>query len=229
MMMTAISSVFLLYQVSLSTGQEVSLCCPQGQVLALETLYQEEVCGPPTSEEHVSVVETQLRERQEEHNITFRDPLATQFSCPEGLELDHLHHYQDFVATKYSLMPDGSLLGLEVDHVDHGELVERGNYSWSTQEFCVTFADHRNDGGEFQLDGQIELTFATCFSPSSKHKESHEDFLSKFSPIALTVSVFFLLLTIVIYIWSEKMNIKNISRQMTLALLTNKVLAYSVR
>ena len=83
---------------------------------------------------------------------------------------------------------------------------------------------------DYESDGVFQLTYNACYddSPPPKCKD-HLKFLSYFNPISLSISIFFLLLTIGIFFWYKNISMRDRSNMMKIAFLVNLTIAYIVR
>ena len=139
--------------------------------------------------------------------------VSAPFQCPRGVA-DWLHLNYVNKSSKYKVGKGGRLYG--------------ENSMWNSSQFCaayadvvIEYADSEDEYDDYVTDGAMELTFATCIP-----EEEKED--SLFHPIALAISIFFLLLTLVLYFWSDNMNIKELHSRITVIFIANLILAYTV-
>ena len=112
----------------------------------------------------------------------------------------------------------------------------KGDFTWKSNEFCASFADAElgtlkpgQDFADYEFDQEMKLTYATCYKSKLPDKEAHQDFLANFSPVALGVSIFFLVLTLCVYLWSDNINKQDIGVRMKIALIFNMIIAYTIR
>ena len=140
--------------------------------------------------------------------------------------LDQLHLYPNFSAKSYTVTPDGRLHGHNIEY-QHQRNAHTGDFFWDNDKFCVSYADMDN---EYESDDVFELTYHTCTDGSKPPEcQDHEDFLSSFNPVALSISIFFLLLTIAVFVWYKKINSWDRANMMKIAFLVNLTIAYIVR
>ena len=229
----------------------VNLCCPHGHALLEDPgVPGYEACAVPTegsnstSPEFWDEHDRQLQDWQDDHKVILKAASTTgypEFKCPQWTERDpgrenpHLDD-PDFEAGNYKIQPDGSLKGENIgyteDGIFHGEwdgevqCKGKGDFTWKTNEFCASFADAEYN---YEFDREMKLTYAMCYNSADPNKEEHQDFLANFSPVALGVSIFFLVLTLGVYLWSDNINKQEIGVRMKIALIFNMIIAYTIR
>ena len=84
---------------------------------------------------------------------------------------------------------------------------------------------------DYVSDGVLQLTFNVCYDNDKEGQrcQDHLEFLSNFNPISLSISIFFLLLTIGVFIWHKNINVWDLSDMMKIAFLVNLTIGYIVR
>ena len=204
----------------------------------------------------------QIKEWETKFNIILKSPEFDaefgkyEFKCPGKLVKEFLH--QTNTKNKYFLRMnkegDLELRGENIDYIIYGQEVKGIDYSWKRDEFCVSFSDieyveYNDEDYEYfvhGVDGQHDVTFATCYNNEEGDVEVRMGFngtveteyvgcndwlkfLETFKPIAFGVSIFFLLLTLAAYFWLENINAKDLSARMTISFVVNLIIAYCVR
>ena len=106
-----------------------------------------------------------------------------------------------------------------------------GDTSWRNGEFCVAYADPKPTNSsdydyDYESDGVFELVFGVCFQPVEQIDNS---FKGNFHPYALGISVFFLILTIGIYVWFKGFALKDLNSRIYVAFIVNLTVTYSAR
>ena len=172
----------------------------------------------------------QMEKYGKEHGFILKAPAekGAQFVCPDLLRTDFLHGSPGFHHSSYAVTPDGRLQGYNITYQHQRETYHASNFSWDNDKFCVSYADMLDYTSDYESDGVFQLTFNACLDYSPKCQD-HLDFLSNFMPISLSISIFFLLLTIVVFIWYKNINIWDQSNMMKIAFLVNLTIGYIVR
>ena len=181
------------------------------------------------SPEFWSEHDMQMEEYGKEHGFILKAPAAkegAEFRCPDSHMEEFLHTYPDFDHSSYAVTPDGRLHGYNISYNDQQQGFF-GNFSWDNDKFCVSYADPDYD---YQPDGVFQFTFNACYDDSRPANcQNHLEFLSYFNPISLCISIFFLLLTIGVFIWYKNINVWERSNMMKIAFLVNLTITYIVR
>jgi hypothetical protein len=82
---------------------------------------------------------------------------------------------------------------------------------------------------DYVPDGVFQLTFSTCYDSSCPGpSQAHIDFLETFNPISLCITIFFLLLTIIVFVLYKNINAWDRSNMMKIAFMVNLTMAYIV-
>ena len=173
----------------------------------------------------------QMEEYGIEHGFILKAPAAegAQFKCPDSHRTDLLHYYPGFQHSSYEVTSDGRLRGYNITY-QHKQAVLVGDFIWDNDKFCVSYADVDYVDYDYVSDGVLELTFNACYDSSCPGpSQAHIDFLSYFNPISLCISIFFLLLTIVVFVWYKNINVWDRSNMMKIAFLVNLTIAYILR
>ena len=196
----------------------------------MEVCKTETTKNKPFSAEFWTEHDNQMKEYWEEHGLILKAPTSnnqTGLTCPpKPWALDPLHLYPNFSAKSYTVTPDGRLHGHNIEY-QHQRNAHTGDFFWDNDKFCVSYADMDN---EYEPDDVFELTYHTCTDGSKPPEcQDHEDFLSSFNPVALSISIFFLLLTIAVFVWYKKINSWDRANMMKIAFLVNLTIAYIVR
>ena len=185
------------------------------------------------SPEFWSEHDMQMEEYGKEHGFILKAPAAkgAEFRCPESHVTEFLHIYSDFNHSSYTVTPDGRLRGYNISY-QHQQITSFGNFTWDNDKFCVSYvdADYDYESEDYKSDGVFQFTINACYDNSRPGNcQSHLDFLSNFKPISLCISIFFLLLTIEVFIWYKNINVWERSNMMKIAFLLNLTIAYIVR
>ena len=213
---------------------KVNLCCPENHALLANALNSPkpgvsveppEKCAPATLTNSHEDILTALTNK----GLDIRAPnnALCSFKCPKGMMEDKIHTYPDHAINvhKYTVTKDGKLHGdRSTECTVDGKMVT-GDCHWDTREFCVGFADQDQD---YEFDDNLELTYITCFY-HEKPETAAESFKNEFYPVALGISIFFLILTLVVHFWSDKINLNDLSNRMVVAFILNMTIAYIVR
>ena len=170
----------------------------------------------------------QMEEYGKEHGFILKAPAVegAQFKCPDSHRRDLLHYYPGFQHSSYEVTSDGRLHGYNITYQHKQVVYKQGDFIWDNDKFCVSYADVDYD---YESDGELELTFNACYDDSLPVPcQAHSDFLSYFNPISLCISIFFLLLTIVVFVWYKNINVWDRSNMMKIAFLVNLTIAYTL-
>ena len=209
----------------------VNLCCPHGKAFVEDTELGE-ICGTETvagdafSPEFWNKHDVQMEEYWEEQGIILKAPKYSSFNCPKPFIQDPLHRYEDWNADRYTILPDGRLRGENITYMHQKQALE-GNFTWDNDKFCVSYADLVFE--DYDYDGVFDLTYHICYDDNLPESDQvHKNFLSVFNPVALCISIFFLLLTMAVFVWYK--NIKwDRSNMMKMAFMVNLTIAYIIR
>ena len=213
----------------------VNLCCPHGNAFVEDPELMVEVCGTETvageafSQKFWSMHDVQMEEYWEKHGIILKAPTNSSFNCPEPFIQDELHKYPNWDSARYTILPDGRLRGENITYMHQKQALE-GNFTWDNDKFCVSYADSVYEDYEvYDYDGVFDLTYHICYDDNLPESDQvHKDFLSVFNPVALCISIFFLLLTMAVFVWYK--NIKwDRSNMMKMAFMVNLTIAYIIR
>ena len=151
------------------------------------------------------------------------------FHCPDPLVPEWPHHFGEYnrESDGYKVKPDGSLIGTKVTY-PHLNESRFGDTSWRNGEFCVAYADRNSSDyyDDYDYDGVFRLVFGVCFLPGNEPDNSLE---VNFHPWALGISVFFLILTIIIYVWFKGFNLKDMNSRIYVAFILNLTITYFTR
>jgi len=218
----------------------VNLCCPHGTAI-VEGVNSKgipvDVCGTKTLNESFSPEfwtehDMKMEEYGREHGFILKAPSTKalgegshypQFKCPDGLRSDFLHTYPDIDHSRYAVTPDGRLHGYNISY-QHQKALLQGNFSWDNDKFCVSYADGDYD---YYSDGVFDFTFNACYDDNCPGpSQPHINFLARFNPVSLCISIFFLLLTIAVFIWYKNINAWDRSNMMKIAFMVNLTIAY---
>jgi len=212
----------------------IDLCCPFGEAL-METEGGEEECGvgPLNEDEFWTAPQMQgMVDSGSGQQLIFRAPAKSKkhFKCPKLLVPEWQHHYEEYnqESYRYKVDHDGRLIGT---NVTYPYLFESrfGDTSWKNGDFCVAFADRKStnssdDDDFYEHDGFFQLVFGVCFSLAD---EPDNSFNINFHPYALGISVFFLILTVVIYVWFKGFNLKDLNSRIYVAFIVNLTVTYT--
>ena len=210
----------------------VNLCCPHGNAFVEDPELMVEVCGTETvageafSQKFWSMHDVQMEEYWEEHGIILKAPTNSSFNCPAPFIQDELHKYPNWDSARYTILPDGRLRGENITYM-HQKQELHGDFTWDNDKFCVSYADLVYE--DYDYDGVYDLTYHVCYDDNLPVQDQvHKDFLSVFNPVALCISIFFLLLTMAVFVWYK--NIKwDRSNMMKMAFMVNLTIAYIIR
>ena len=205
----------------------------------VETADGEEVCGSRPLDEEGSADEfwtaQQLKGIVEKGSgLILRAPTESKkdFKCPEPLVPEWPHHVKEYneESDGYKVNPDGSLIGTKVTYPYQHES-RFGDTSWRNGEFCVAYADPKPTNGSdyddyYESDGVFQLVFGVCFQSADEPDNSNN---GNFHPYALGTSVFFLILTIGIYVWFKGFILKDLNSRMYVAFIINLTVTYTTR
>jgi len=204
----------------------VNLCCPHGIAL-----HEYGECGKKTlnatfAPEFWTKHDMQMEEYGRERGFILKAPAGkgAQFDCPDSQFVAEL--LQTFPGpSSYEVTSDGRLHGYDITY-NHQQAKHDGDFSWDNDKFCVTFADEDED---YKTDDVFQFAFITCIDTNCPGpSQAHLDFLSYFNPISLCISIFFLLLTIVVFVWYKNINQWDRSNMMKIAFMVNLTIAYIV-
>ena len=192
-----------------------------------------ETCGSEDLDaDFVTSLEEQIREWEKEYNVTVQAPKGDNFSCPEGLEMEWMHVTKNKYFLGLSEEGDLELKGENISYIEFGEVVEEGNFAWKRDHFCISYTDIESvdyyDYSAHGVDGQLNVTYAICYN-NDVACQPWLNFLDTFKPIAFGVSIFFLLLTLLAYIWLDKIKIQDLTTRMTMTFVINLTMAYGNR
>ena len=168
----------------------------------------------------------QMEEYGRERGFILKAPApageGAQFGCPDSQFVEEL--LQTFPGpSSYKVTSDGRLHGYDI-YYNHQRARHVGDFSWDNDKFCVTFADEDED---YDTDGVFQFAFNACLDTNCPGpSQAHLDFLSYFNPISLCISIFFLLLTIVVFVWYKNINQWDRSNMMKIAFMVNLTIAY---
>ena len=166
----------------------------------------------------------QMEEYGRERGFILKAPAGkgAQFDCPDSQFVAEL--LQTFPGpSSYEVTSDGRLHGYNITY-NHQKAIHVGDFSWDNDKFCVTFADEDED---YDTDGVFQFAFNACIDTNCPGpSQAHIDFLSYFNPISLCISIFFLLLTIVVFVWYKNINQWDRSNMMKIAFMVNLTIAY---
>ena len=214
----------------------VNLCCPHGKAFVKDPELGNEVCGTEKvaageafSPDFWNKHDVQMEEYWEKHGIILKAPTNSSFNCPEPFIQDPLHRYENWDAGRYTILPDGRLRGENITYM-HQRQSLKGNFTWDNDKFCVSYADSVFvEDYVYDYDGEFDLTYHICYDDNlPEPDQDHKDFLSVFNPVALCISIFFLLLTMAVFVWYK--NIKwDRSNMMKMAFMVNLTIAYIIR
>ena len=209
-------------------SESIDLCCPDGEALIL-TAEGFETCGSTPLNDDLR--NEQQLQGEGVQSIELRSPAKNKqaFLCPNGLALDWPHHFPEYSleSNRYKVDPDGNLIGTKVTDPF---LYKPRDIKWKNGEFCVAYADPKptnsSDYDDYESDGVFELVFGVCLRLEN---ESNDKFERTFHPYALGISVFFLILTIAIYVWFKGFTLKDLNSRIYVAFLLNLTVAYTAR
>ena len=216
----------------------INLCCPLGEVL-LASEAGSEVCGRRQlyEEEESPTVDNWTKEQlraslagSSRDGVILRAQNETEFKCPKGQTIEWPHHYPEYEneSRSYEIQSDGSLIGTKVTLTDLNSSESRiGDASWRNGEYCVAYADGKpttsTDYDDYYFDYVFQVVFGLC---SRLTEEPGETRSSTFHVFALSTSVLFLILTIIIYLWFQDFQLKNLNSRIYMALLANLTFSY---
>ena len=201
----------------------------------METEGGEEECGVGPLNEDEFWTEPQIQgmvEKGSGQRLILRAPTKSKkdFKCPEPLFPEWQHHYQEYnqESDRYKIEHDGRLIGRNVTYL-HLYEYRFGDTLWKNGQFCVAFADQKptnssDDDDYYEHDGDFQLVFGVC-SPLAD--EPDNSFKINFHPYALGISVFFLILTFVIYVWFRGFNLKDLNSRIYVAFIVNLTISYT--
>ena len=204
----------------------IDLCCPHGE--AYVESESDEVCGRriPNGEEDKWT--KHLRVSGSDGDEILRAQNETEFKCPKGQTIEWPHHYPEYEneSRSYEIQSDGSLIGTKVTLTDLNSSESRiGNAVWRNGEYCVAYADGKpttsTDYDDYDFDNVFQVVFGLCSRLTEEPGES-----STFHVFALSTSVLFLILTIIIYLWFQDFQLKNLNSRIYMALLVNLTISY---
>ena len=218
----------------------INLCCPLGEVL-LASEVGSEVCGRSQlneEEENPTVdnwTKVQLRESLaggSGDGVILRAQNETEFKCPKGQTIEWPHHYPEYEneSRSYEIQSDGSLIGTKVTLTDLNSSESRiGNAVWRNGEYCVAYADGKpttsTDYDDYDFDNVFQVVFGLCSRLTEEPGETRSSTFH-FHVFALSTSVLFLILTILIYLWFQDFQLKNLNSRIYMALLANLTISY---
>ena len=211
----------------------IDLCCPFGEALVQGSDGEEE-CGSRKAENEFRTAQQLQAVVEKGTGLNLRAPskIKKEFKCPKLLVPEWPHHFGEYTqeSNGYKVKPDGSLMGEKVTYPYQHES-RFGDTSWRNGEFCVAYADPKPTNGsdydyDYESDGVFELVFGVCFQPV---KEIDNSFTGNFHPYALGISVFFLILTIGIYVWFKGFALKDLNSRIYVAFIVNLTVTYSAR
>ena len=225
----------------------INLCCPHGQVLVTNTNFDPEdyssnpfICGAPlnvselqhhyNTELDVRDRRTDARLRWERNNHYLLVSQAPAFKCPAGYLPDHAMVPEAF--GEFSVVNNGSLRGT------HQDINGTKTDYWQPDAFCLVIGALPEPGdysydyyGEDEEEGDnqepkshpLRRTFMHCIP--EEPVTSEDKFTSVFHPFALSISVVFLIIILIVYSYDKTLH-GNIVGKITIGFVINLICCY---
>ena len=173
---------------------------------------------------------------EQEYNLVLKAPDADNFSCPGELIMEWMYETKNKYFLGLDKEGDLALKGENISYVEYGEVVDRGDFAWKRDHFCISYTDieyvdYDYDSYDYYahgVDGQLNVTYAICFNNDVRCRP-WLNFLEIFKPVAFGVSIFFLLLTLLAYYWLDNIKMKDLTSRMTMTFVVNLTISYGIR
>jgi len=191
-------------------GIKINPCCPEGEIYSLLGSEEEPRpgCKPYAGELPPFIAQWS---DGEDRAVELSEGTGGQYRCKGSL-------YPTSVPANY-----GDGVGVEINTTTGWLLITDLNGtaidSYSNDDFCGYYTDISSK------DGQLEYTYTVCFDTLENPTE--KKIRDIFYPIALLVSAFFLLVTIILYLTVGSLK-KTIFSKITLGFLINAFICYLV-
>jgi len=175
--------------------------------------------------------ENQLLDWERNKNYVLQAPqLGSQgFNCPKNGKDSLVRLWAEQDRGEYKLQKDGSLQGINLpDYVSEGGLATK-NQSWAGGHFCIVVGsppdyDYYGSGdGEGEED--FVETFMTCYDTDPYNWCT--EFTNDFHPIALIISILFLVMTLGAYAFEKSLR-DHLHGKMTIVFLCNLTICFFV-
>jgi len=215
----------------------ISLCCAHGHAMVhgeLEDQCQSHPAGAALSAETKQQVwdPDEMRmlnwERNRHYILEAPQQSSQSFSCPKNKKDSLVRLWAEQDQGKYRLQKDGSLQGLNLpDYAsEDGSAVK--NESWASGHFCIVVGsppDYDYDGSGSEEEDELVETFMTCYDTEPYNWCT--EFTNYFHPIAIIISILFLLMTLAAYA-AEKSLREHLHGKMTVVFLGNLTICFIV-
>jgi len=209
--MRSLLPLLLVLALNGARGVKIDPCCPEGEIY---TLRSDELIGcKPYAGEFPPFI-AQWTEG-EDRKVELSAGTGGQYKCKALVSVTDIYGY-DGVAWKINTTTGGLLItdlnGTEIDA-----------YSYDT--FCGYYTDISSDDGQLKYLEKLKYSYSICYDTMEDPTEIKIKGI--FYPIALLVSAFFLLVTIILYLTVGSLR-KTIFSKITLGFLINAFICYLV-
>ena len=191
------------------------------------------MCG--SSEDlNAEAITNQINDLEQEYNLVLKAPDADNFSCPGELIMEWMYETKNKYFLGLDKEGDLALKGENISYVEYGEVVDRGDFAWKRDHFCISYTDityYDYDAYSARgVDGEFDMTYGICYNNDKDGRcRPWLNFLATFKPVAFGVSISFLLLTLLAYYWLDNIKMKDLTSRMTMTFVVNLTISYGIR